>query len=128
MKSERVLRKRALKQIEKLAQDKLSAIPSETLQDIVSRIVEIAHPKRLILIGSGARGDMGSESDIDILVIVEPPTHRGELSERIYRNLHGVKLPVDVVVVTEDDVQKYGRKIGTILPLALKDGVVIYEA
>lgn len=120
--------KRVLKGIEKLAQDKLRAIPSQTLQEIVSRIVEVAHPKRLILFGSGARGDMGLESDIDILVIVEPPTHRGELSERIYRNLHGVSLPVDVVVVTEDDVQKYSGKIGTILPPALKDGVVIYEA
>jgi hypothetical protein len=39
-----------------------------------------------------------------------------------------VKLPVDVVVVTEDEVHKYKRKIGTILPPALNDGVVIYEA
>ncbi len=128
MKSERVLKKRVLKGIENLAQDKVRAIPSQTLQEIVSRIVEVAHPRRLILFGSAARGEMGSESDIDILVVVEPPAHRGELSERIYRNLHGVQLPVDVVVVTEDDVHKYRRKVGTILPPALKDGVVIYEA
>lgn len=104
------------------------SIPSEILKDIVRRIVEVAQPTRLIMFGSASRGEMSSESDIDILVIVESTTHRGELSERIYRELHGVPLPVDVVVVTEEDVLKYGGKIGTVLRPALNEGVVIYEA
>ena len=128
MKPEEVLKERVLKEIEKLTQDKLQGIPSQILQEVVSQIVQVAHPKRLILFGSAVRGEMGSESDIDILVVVEPPTRRGELSEKIYRNLHGVPLPVDVVVVTEEDVLKYGRKIGTILHPALREGVVVYEA
>jgi len=31
------------------------------------------------------------------------------------------------VVVTEEDVLEYGRKIGTVLHPALKEGVVVYE-
>ena len=106
----------------------ITTIPLEILQDIVRRIVEVSQPKRLILFGSASRGKMTTESDIDILVIVESTPHRGELSEKIYRNLHGVPLPVDVVVVTEEDVLKYGRKIGTVLPPALNEGVIVYEA
>ena len=47
---------------------------------------------------------------------------------RIYRNLHGVPVPVDVVVVTEDDVLQFGNKPGTVLYPALKEGIVVYEA
>jgi hypothetical protein len=35
---------------------------------------------------------------------------------------------VDIVVVTEDDIQQFGEKPGTILYPALKEGVVVYEA
>ena len=36
-------------------------------------------------------------------------------------------VPVDVVVVTEEDVAKYGGKMGTVLSPALEDGLVVYE-
>lgn len=98
------------------------------LQDIISRVVQTAHPTRLILFGSAARGEMGTDSDIDLLVVVQGPIHRRELAGRIYRNLHGVAVPVDIVVVTEDDIQQFGEKPGTILYPALKEGVVVYEA
>jgi len=37
-------------------------------------------------------------------------------------------MPVDVVVVTEEDIERYGDGIGTILRPALREGEVIYEA
>jgi predicted nucleotidyltransferase len=101
---------------------------AEVLQEIITRVVQIAHPQRLILFGSAARGEMGPDSDVDLLVIVQDPVHRRDLAGKIYRNLHGVPVPVDVVVVTENDVREFGNKIGTVLYPALKEGVVVYEA
>jgi predicted nucleotidyltransferase len=101
---------------------------SEVLQEIITRVVQIAHPQRLILFGSAARGEMGPDSDVDLLVVVQEPVHRRDLAGKIYRNLHGVPLPVDVVVVTENDIREFGDKIGTVLYPALKEGVVVYEA
>lgn len=98
------------------------------LQDLVTRVVEVAHPSRILLFGSAAREEMGPDSDLDILVIVEGPVHRRTLAGKIYRNLHGVPFSVDVVVVTTGDVRDYGHKNGTILPAALKEGIVLYEA
>jgi hypothetical protein len=56
------------------------------------------------------------------------PVHRRAVAQEIYRNLHGILLPVDVVVVTERDVEQYGDQVGTILRPALREGQVIYEA
>lgn len=100
----------------------------EVLQEIIARVVPIAHPQRLILFGSAARGEMGPDSDVDLLVVVQEPVHRRDLAGKIYRNLHGVQVPVDVVVVTENDIREFGNKIGTVLYPALKEGVVVYEA
>ena len=100
----------------------------EVLQEIVARVVQVAHPQRLILFGSAARGEMGPDSDVDILVVVQGPVHRRDLAGKIYRNLHGVPVPVDVVIVTENDIREFANKIGTVLYPALKEGVVVYEA
>ena len=39
------------------------------LAEIVQRIVEAAQPDKIILSGSAARGEMGPNSDIDLMVI-----------------------------------------------------------
>ena len=44
-------------------------VPKKILHDIIQRIVEGAHPDRIIMFGSAARGEMGPHSDIDLLVI-----------------------------------------------------------
>lgn len=44
-------------------------VPPETLRQIVERIVAVAQPEKIILLGSAARGEMGPDSDVDLLVI-----------------------------------------------------------
>jgi predicted nucleotidyltransferase len=39
------------------------------LADIVKRVVEVANPEKIVLFGSAARGEMGPNSDYDLLVI-----------------------------------------------------------
>ena len=71
------------------------------LRDVIVRIVTTANPRRLVLFGSCARGERSRDSDVDLLVIMRGPVHRRDLAATIYRNLHGVPVPVDVIVVTE---------------------------
>jgi predicted nucleotidyltransferase len=100
----------------------------DLLDEIVQHVVRVVQPRRILLFGSAARGRLGPDSDLDLLVIVREPVHRRAVAQEIYRNLHGILLPVDVVVVTERDVEQYGDKVGTILRPALREGQVIYEA
>jgi len=60
---------------------------SQHLQAIVEAIVRTAHPERVILFGSRAKGTMRAESDYDILVVVHGVQNEREVSRRIYRAL-----------------------------------------
>lgn len=100
----------------------------EVLEEVVWRIFEVTRPRRIVLFGSAARGQMGPDGDLDLLVIVSESVHRRALAQEIYRRLHSIRLPVDIIVATEQDVGQYGDKVGTILRPALKEGRVIYES
>ncbi|MSQ96082.1 MAG: nucleotidyltransferase domain-containing protein [Gemmataceae bacterium] len=39
------------------------------LADVIKRIVDVADPEKIVLFGSAARGTMGPDSDLDLLVI-----------------------------------------------------------
>lgn len=98
-----------------------------TLDEIVRRIVEVAEPERIILFGSAARGDMGPNSDVDLLV-VKPGAHRRRLAQDIYMSLYGVGQAVELVVVTPEDIERYGDAIGLVIEPALREGKTIYVA
>lgn len=98
----------------------------ETLQEVVKRIVEVARPQKVILFGSAARGEMGPNSDADLLVVVEEPADRLRIAQTIYKNLRGVPQAVDIVVVTTDDVERYKDSPAVVIHPALKEGRVVY--
>jgi len=106
-----------------------STIPNKKLLDEVTRrIVESVRPQRVLLFGSAARGRMSKDSDLDMLVVMRKSVHRRQIAQRIYSNLHGTGIAVDIIVATEKDLEKYGERAGTILKSALQEGRVLYEA
>jgi predicted nucleotidyltransferase len=105
----------------------LTEVSQEALEEIVRRIVEVAQPEKILLFGSAARGKIGPHSDVDLLVVKRGPEHRRNLAGDIYMNLHGVKYPVDVIVATPEDLERYGNSHALIYKPALREGKVIYE-
>jgi predicted nucleotidyltransferase len=97
------------------------------IDDIVRRVVEVAQPDKIILFGSAARGEVSPNSDVDLLV-VKRGAHRLKLMAAIYRNLHGVKAAVDVIVVTPDDVERYRDSHCLVICPALREGKVVYAS
>jgi predicted nucleotidyltransferase len=98
------------------------------LDKIVRRVVEVAQPDRIILFGSAARGELGPDSDVDLLVIKSGVEHRRRLAQEIYRALIGVGAPVDVVVAAPEDIERFGHRVGSILRPALREGREVYAA
>jgi uncharacterized protein len=96
------------------------------LAEVVRRIVEVANPDRIVLFGSSARGQMGPDSDLDLLVVKSGVPHRRRLAQQIYRRLLGLTVPVDVIVVTPEDVERSRDKVGSIIGPALQEGRVVY--
>jgi predicted nucleotidyltransferase len=97
------------------------------LAEIVDRVVTTAHPEKVVLFGSAARGEMSAGSDFDFLVVAPNGTHRRRLAQKIYQNMIGVGHPVDVVVVTPEDIDNFGSAVGLIIASALAEGRVVYE-
>ena len=98
------------------------------MQTIVDRVVETANPNKIILFGSAQRGDMGPNSDLDILVVMPPGIHRRKTARSIYRNLIGVGFATDIIVVTEEDIEQYKDNLGLVIKPALEEGKVLYAA
>ena len=112
--------------MEKQAAQK-STLNAETLQEIVRRIVEAVQPEKIILFGSAARGEMGPDGDLDLLV-VKPNVHRRATAQMIEQSLIGITVPTDIVVATPEDIELYKDTIGLIYRPALREGKVIYAA
>jgi predicted nucleotidyltransferase len=103
-------------------------LSEEILQEIIRRIVNVAQPERIILVGSAARGEMGPHSDVDLLVIKGGEFHQGCLTGEIYMNLHGVGQAVDIILVTPEQVEQYRNTRFLVIAPALQEGKEIYHA
>ena len=71
---------------------------------------------------------MGPNSDLDLLVIKGGKFNRWRLMTTIYRHLRGTDAAVDVVVVTPEEIERYGDSPYLVIRVALTEGKVVYGA
>ena len=100
--------------------------PQEHIDELVRRIVDAVHPLRIILFGSAARGEMGPESDVDVMVVMPEGTHRRRTAQFLHRQFLGVPFPVDVVVATPEDLKQYAHSPGLIYGSVVEEGKEVY--
>ena len=98
------------------------------LDKLVSRVVEAVRPLRILVFGSAARGTMGPDSDIDLLVVMPEGTHRRRTAQHLYRTVRGIGLPFDIVVATPGDLEKHKDTIGLVYRRVLQEGREVYAA
>ncbi|MBC8232400.1 nucleotidyltransferase domain-containing protein [bacterium] len=103
-------------------------LSENTLREIVRRIVEVAQPEKIILFGSAARGEMGPNSDVDLLVVKSGEFDQSRLVGDVYVNLHGVGQAVDVILATPEQVERYRNTHCLIIAPALREGKEVYHA
>ena len=101
-------------------------ITEDTIRQAVATLVEAASPERVVLFGSYARGDAGADSDLDFLVVQRQVTNRAKEMVRLNRALRSLRIPVDVLVVSTDELERYGREPGSVYWWALKEGRVLH--
>jgi len=103
-------------------------IDDETLRRIVSEIVRLAHPDRVILFGSAASGTMTADSDLDLLVVEPQVSDTRRESIRLRAALAGLPFPLDVIVMSRQRFEETRDVVGGIAYPAHKYGKVLYEA
>ena len=105
-----------------------SYISQNVIEEVVRRLVEGLQPERIFLFGSYAYGQPTKASDLDIMVIVsesnEPPHRR---DQKAYGFLHGIKVPVDLLVLTQGEFVKRSSVVTSLARRVMEKGKVLYE-
>lgn len=87
------------------------------------RLAAAAPPRsRVVLFGSHARGNAGTHSDLDFLVIEPNVEDAIEESVRLRRALRGLRIAADIVVVSEDEAADWREVHGSVIHAALAEG------
>jgi predicted nucleotidyltransferase len=95
-------------------------------ESITTQIIEKYEPEKIILFGSAARGESGSDSDADFLIIKKEIPFYGadrirELSRIVNRNI-----PVDFLVYRPEEFEKRVEMRDPFLKAIIKEGKVLY--
>lgn len=106
-----------------------TALQDDCLAEIVRRLVEALSPERIYLFGSRARGEAAEESDYDVLVVVVQKSERPyQLEQEAYGALWGVDAAVDVVMVSRDYFERYGKVVASLPGAVAREGKLLYAA
>jgi predicted nucleotidyltransferase len=103
--------------------------PNETvIHDLSQQIMAAVHPLRIILFGSAATRQVHAHSDIDLVVVMPEGVHRRRTAQLLYRTIHGVQVPFDLIVTTPGDLERHRDNPGLIYYAIARQGRTIYVA
>ena len=97
------------------------------LNEIVRRLVTGLDPDCIFLFGSMARQEAWVH-DIDLMVVVpdsDLPRHRREALA--YDLLWGISTPVDVIVLTQAELEKRQGTPASLIDTIVREGKLLYE-
>jgi len=101
-------------------------VRKKMISKMVNRIVEHFDPEKIILFGSHARGEAGSDSDVDLLVVMPIRGSKRKKMVEIGVALHDIPLAKDIIVTTPEDFEWRKEIVGTIERPAAREGKVLY--
>ncbi len=98
-----------------------------TADEIAKRIVSTLQPRRIVLFGSRARGDAGSDSDVDLLIEMESDLSPAERIRAVDRLFTPRTWPMDVVVFTPAEIARQRTSRNSLVHVAEREVKVLYE-
>jgi len=106
-------------------------VTDQVLAEMVQAIVREVNPEKIILFGSRVRGEVGPDSDLDLMIVEreEFGKDRRRLDElvRIREALSAFEIPKDILVYSVQEVEEWRDSINHIIASTLREGKVLYE-
>ena|SRR3989344_5326623 len=97
------------------------------IKTIVDQLVTHYKPEKIILFGSGARGEATDESDLDLLIIKKgvDKDSRIKRAQEAYKKFNS-KVPVDILVYSPYEIKKRLYLTDPFIKTVVTQGKVLY--
>lgn len=95
---------------------------------LADKIAVSYKPKKIILFGSLARGENGSDADIDLLIVKESKKKRPFRIKEVFEVLRGLKrnFPLDALVYTPKELKSRVKVGDYFIKRILREGKILY--
>ena len=104
-------------------------VTDPTLAELLRRLVAAYQPERVYLFGSRARGEVGPDSDYDLLLVVpDDATPERRRSQLAYQVLRGTGVAADVVVCTRTWFDRREGLKASLPGIVLREGRLLHAA
>ena len=102
----------------------------EKVDLVVKTAIEVAHPSRVFVFGSWARGEATDSSDLDLAVFVhdDRKAELGELRKEISRAIKDIRMSIDLVVATEGYAKEFISSVNSVYYKILHQGKLVYDS
>ncbi len=101
-------------------------ITDNEINQIVNTIVDNVNPDKVVLFGSYAYGEPDKDSDLDIVVIKDTEDDRRNRARKIRKHLRGIKIPIDIVVYTNAEVEEWRNTKSAFITQVMQNGRILY--
>jgi len=105
----------------------MKELSTELLHEIVRRLIDALHPKGIYLFGSHASGQANDDSDVDLLIVVaDGNASMRTLARQGRQSLRGLRVPVDLVVCTESEMETWSKVNCNLIHTVVEKGQLVY--
>lgn len=107
--------------------DNINTLSTASISDIADTIARNMHPEKIILFGSYANGKPNSNSDLDLLIVMNTDMPRYKRASPIRLLFDPTPCPMDILVYTPEEVNHWNGVVNHIVTEAFTSGLVLYE-
>jgi len=109
--------------------EEVRMLSPEHIADTGRRLVaRAAHPARVILFGSYARGEADEASDLDLMVVEQGLTDKANEYLRLREAVGHAGVGIDLLLVSAQEFDRRSQVPGTAAYWAKKEGKILYDA
>ena len=98
------------------------------ISELIKKTLGNLYCEKIVLFGSRARGDFKGRSNYDILIMIKPNLsikEKMQLTAQLRKNLAKMGIDADIIIKSDEEINYYKDKIGSVVRSALKEGVAL---
>jgi len=109
----------------------MAEVSDALISAIVKTIAEEVRPRQIYVFGSCAKGTNSACSDLDLLIVKDQDFDSGQTRwnelKRIRRVLRPFRVPKDILLYSQGELEKWRCSLNHIVAHAMREGRLVYD-